>query len=290
VLKGAHLTAAVYRNPAFRPMQDMDVMVRRPDAPAAAALLESLGYSQEGGLPASRMPENGTLNSVFFRPAARIMPNVHLHWHIVNASYPLEFYASTMDVGRLWARARPLGEPFADAVCLAPEHLLLHLCEHAVKHCFAPLVLLCDMAATIRRFETGEEDFMDRFIGSTKEFGLSRPAFHALSFCEAIFPGTMPGPALARLHSENSGGMETAFARMVRSNIRLPAQNWLLYLSMCPSLKMKTRFLRRALFPGKEQLRALGNDPAGAQVSTISSHIGRLLRGARLLYTGYVKL
>jgi hypothetical protein len=84
--------------------------------------------------------------------------------------------------------------------------------------------------------------------------------------------------------------METAFARMVRSNIRLPAQNWLLYLSMCPSLKMKTRFLRRALFPGKEQLRALGNDPAGAQVSTISSHIGRLLRGARLLYTGYVKL
>src|SRR6185436_3017519 len=60
---------------------------------------------------------------------------VHLHWHVTNASLPHFMYR--VDADELWRDARG-GE-------LAPHHLLVTLCEHALKHSFAELIHLTDI-------------------------------------------------------------------------------------------------------------------------------------------------
>ena len=44
VLKGAYLAEGVYRNPALRPMNDVDLLVRQADLSAAQRSLLDLGY------------------------------------------------------------------------------------------------------------------------------------------------------------------------------------------------------------------------------------------------------
>src|SRR5262249_54995404 len=129
-LKGLHLAHRLYPSPALRDMGDLDLLVRRSRLREADAVLRALGYVPDQD---PERIDGGSLNAVeYWRDAS--LP-IHLHWNVINASLPN--FMIRVDLDEIWR----------DAVdgALAPHHLVVTLCEHALKHSFSTLILLTDI-------------------------------------------------------------------------------------------------------------------------------------------------
>ncbi len=133
LLKGAAIGATT--DPSFRarPMNDIDLLVHRPDVERAqAALLADAGWKV-------------TDNPVYLE----MLKDAHHLPHFVDDALPgmrLELHVALMpddqpfafDEALLWRDARPAPAPFDGALVPSPEHLLLHVCVHfAWQHTLA---------------------------------------------------------------------------------------------------------------------------------------------------------
>lgn len=148
VLKGAHLAASVYDDPAQRFMTDIDLLVRREHSEAAYHCLRQLGYDAA----APFLPEPYLACKHHF-PALRrtgAVAEVELHWNLTPPHR-----AWSIDAEDLWKRAIPWSIAGTAALCLNPEDLLLHLCYHATHHHLSELFwhgigTVCDVDRVIR--------------------------------------------------------------------------------------------------------------------------------------------
>ena len=134
-LKGLHLAHRVYPSASLRDMADLDLLVRPSRRRDADAELRRLGYVPD------RDPETidgGSLHAVeYWREGS--LP-VHLHWHVLNGSLPN--FMVRIDLEELWREAR--------GGALAPAHLVVTLCEHALKHSYSTLIHLTDIELASR--------------------------------------------------------------------------------------------------------------------------------------------
>lgn len=117
LLKGAALVAAVYRDPALRPMSDADLLVRPKDALRAIEVLIAEGWNTPRPLGPL---EIARFHAAPFTNAAH--GSIDLHWRPLDARFE--------DGGddALWAASRAgalAGEPCRVP---APSDLLLHAC------------------------------------------------------------------------------------------------------------------------------------------------------------------
>jgi hypothetical protein len=140
LLKGIHLAAGVYGNMGLREMNDIDVLVRREHLTRTADILMDMGYAAQKTI----LPENTTQTAHHLPPLVK--PGhacIEVHW---NLTRPGKSYS--MDPDKLWNRAVPVTVAGCEALALAPEDLLLHLCLHtSYQHQFAfGLRPSCDIA------------------------------------------------------------------------------------------------------------------------------------------------
>ena len=193
VLKGAALGSVVYRDPAFRTMGDVDLLVREHDLVAASRVLRRLGYTADD----SWRPE-AWYEAHHHHLAPLIAPDgsliVELHRSIVEAG------EGRVPVDGLWERAcleRIGGVPFR---VLAPSDLLLHLCLHLARdNMFVDGKLrdLRDMAETIRHY--GEAIEWDAVMTRAKEWQVARYVYWALWLARDMAGAAVPGAVLEGL-------------------------------------------------------------------------------------------
>jgi len=206
VLKGAYLAEAVYGEVAFRPMGDVDLLVREDDLARAQAALREIGgthrqYDQsEADIGRRRHLPHTTLGRLV----------VELHWNIVSPAGPV-----TVDVAGLWDRACPCHVAGVQTLCLAPEDLLLHLCLHVCYEDYlASLRGLVDITETARRFR-GELDWV-QLAARAGEWGGSRYVALALHLARAMLGADVPDQALALLVP---GGISPALLEAARQSL-----------------------------------------------------------------------
>jgi hypothetical protein len=122
LLKGAHLAEFVYQNPGLRPMNDLDLLVKRSDLSRIHEGLFQHGYESREESPGKCLEHVAP----YFKQGAM---KIDVHFNITRPPLSERF-----DVEELWARAetRFLGK--ARALSLCPEDLLLHLCAHTCVH------------------------------------------------------------------------------------------------------------------------------------------------------------
>jgi hypothetical protein len=220
-LKGLHLAHRLYPSPGLRDMGDLDLLVRRPALRDADAALRKLGYVPDFD-PAQI--EGGTLQAVeYWREDA--MP-VHLHWHVTNASLPHFMYR--IDVDELWRDARG-GE-------LAPHHLFVTLCEHALKHSFAELLHLTDLELASRGVD------WDLVSETSRRWGVENAVHFSLTLLRDLTEVDTPG--LRRPPLDWAGRAFLALARRRR-------WNGLSALGLMSMTRQKARFVRETLAPPK---------------------------------------
>jgi hypothetical protein len=129
LLKGAALACTVYEDPSLRTMNDLDLLMRDSEIPAAARALEALSYRQlyRASLadPGKRAAFYGGHHHATPLIAPRGRAIVELHRHIVSMGQD-GFY----DVEKIRTRARRIIIEGRRALVPSPADLVLHTCLH----------------------------------------------------------------------------------------------------------------------------------------------------------------
>lgn len=154
LLKGAALVPLVHRDPGVRPMEDLDLLVRRDDLARADGAIRSLGYRAAATAPVADTGHGAT--RVQFEPhhlpplvRADGTVTIELHHQLGSSDSVLDF-----DVAGLWDRAVPCAAGAIECARPSDEDLLVHLCLHFLvdrvrQFSRRALGQLCDVAATI---------------------------------------------------------------------------------------------------------------------------------------------
>lgn len=125
LLKGLFLSDNYYENPALRPMQDIDVLVKDEDLPGVIHIFETLG--------ATRLVE---LQSEYINSLLQHIPPfiykdvmIEVHTKLVAANLP---YSFTPDI--LWNNLNNHQIQKTNTLVFNPELNLIYLCVHLFRH------------------------------------------------------------------------------------------------------------------------------------------------------------
>jgi hypothetical protein len=240
-LKGLHLAHRVYPSPSLRDMGDLDLLVRRSRLSDADTALRRLGYAPEYD---PQTVDGGSLHAVgYWREGS--LP-VHLHWHVLNGSLPN--YMVRIDLGELWQEAR--------RGVLAAPHLLVTLCEHALKHSYSTLIHLTDIELASRGVD------WKAVVDVSRRWGLENVVLYALVLLRDLMDVRSPGlDHFQGVHPDWTG---RAFLALLRR------RRWdgLSALGLLSLTREKARFLRESISPPRTE---------GLRTRTV---MGRLRRAA----------
>jgi hypothetical protein len=258
-LKGVYLGHRVYPSPALRDLGDVDLLVRRSDLASADAELRRLGYDPVHDACMLAEGRGDLLNAVLYHREDSLP--VHLHWGLSNASLPHFMYR--IDADEVWRESRGGG--------MWGPHLLLTLCEHALKHSFRALIHLTDVEIVSRTVDWGA------VADTARRWGLERPVHYALALLRDLMGVDSPG--LERLGARPLGWAGRMFLQAARRR-RWDGLSALGLLSMAPGPGGKARFLKETLIPRTSALEGLRT----------RSPWGRLGRAVSLAWQGMTGL
>ena len=192
VLKGAHLAALVYPDPALRPMADIDLLVRPEHLSRCDQVLCELGYGP------SRRP---WIERDFTRVHHHLPPYgkpgaspLEIHWSIAQPTSPFQ-----VQVEHLWQNALPSEMAGIPALILSPEHFLLHLCIHTCydDRFIGKLRPIADVAETLHVYAS-EIDW-EQVTRVAFEWRVTRCAYLTLHLAADLLGAQISADALAAL-------------------------------------------------------------------------------------------
>jgi hypothetical protein len=137
-LKGPLLAQALYGGPCLRSSDDLDLLVQRRDFNKARSLLIDLGFEF--------VHQADDYHQTFQRRNTCI----ELHFSVAPPSNP------SMDLDRVWERARVVEFRRQKARFFSNPDLLIYLIIHGVKHEFARLIWVLDVARALADLSDGD--------------------------------------------------------------------------------------------------------------------------------------
>lgn len=145
-LKGVYLADHVYENIGARSMNDIDILVKKPDLAASLRVMQNLGLRLSTYFELDDPNTDTKHIPPMQKPGS---PPVELHWSLLEEHEPF-----TTDADGLWERTVPARIANVDALALGVEDLVLHLCLHLTYQHYLNLGLrgLLDIALVIHKF------------------------------------------------------------------------------------------------------------------------------------------
>lgn len=245
VLKGVALVETVYKNPAVRPMSDIDLLTHREHAAPAMKALAELGYSPWE--LETRPGETLTFeNEVLLYKDGPVRVNLELHWGLFDSP----FYQQTLPLAWFWETAQPLTVEGFETQMLGPEALALHLCGHLLLHHGAGNRLrglwLHDIAEVLARFEPASWTLL---LEKTRDFQLILAVQHAFAALEAHYPGLIPATIATALAALTPSPEETQVFQWLTAERRPVIQRFWADLVMLPNWRSRLHYGWHSLFP-----------------------------------------
>ena len=174
VLKGAALAITIYPSIGHRPMDDIDLLVRRADRDRGRAALEAAGYwfLPEPRQRFSPLDTQFTGEMGFCRGER---PVIELHWELTSSEWFRRLAA--LEIEALWQAARPFEIDGVQAFQLSIYDTLLHLCLHLSVHSYVHRNGYWD----IRQLLDHERPFpWERFVARARQFRLTAACYFVL--------------------------------------------------------------------------------------------------------------
>lgn len=181
VLKGMLFGLEIYGDPGYKRMNDLDILIRLDDAPAAMQIYRELGMFSAAALlgsePSIKPKRSHHLPSFVSADGALV---VGTHWGLIT---PLAPY--TIDYPAIWSRVRHIDFYGCPASAMSDEDNLHHLCIH-LPYYKTGVRELADIWNLQRHAESGLDygliaDEMDK----ARSHNL---VFHALSLAHRLVP------------------------------------------------------------------------------------------------------
>ena len=244
-LKGIFLAENVYKNIAVRPITDLDLLIKKEDLAQTNGILCSLGYLAPPNYTDFFLKKEGTpINSlVYHKPGAYFF--LHLHWHIVNSTWPLDSLVEAIDMERIWSLAEGAQINTAGCLSLAPHHLLIYLAHHGFIHHFHRSILFSDLLGSLRCYKDRLD--WDQVVKEAQRFNLSLVLYYSLSLTSKQLMVTIP--ELEKLKPTRFGFLEKLLFSFMSKGRRWPALYYLTYFLGEKGALPKIRFIKKTLFP-----------------------------------------
>jgi hypothetical protein len=265
LLKGTGLAYSVYAEPALRPRNDVDFMIRPRDEAAVRRVLCALGYAPEPDTP-------GQLVSAQFHYARtdgtglRHVCDVHLK---LSNSQP---YADFLTIDELWRESVPVPRLHPAARATSWPHALLIACVHRIAHHYdsADLIWLWDIHLLARSLAEADWEHLltvshDRQVSAVVARGLerTRDALHDATCASRIEPFAVAA------REENALPLFDA----TTTTLGVVSAD----LASLPDAKARLRLLREHLFPPASYLRE--RYPACPAPLLPLAYVYRIVRG-----------
>jgi hypothetical protein len=202
LLKGAGLATLFYEDTALRPMADVDLLVRRRDAPASIRLLNSRGWKSRYESAEALVPFE---HAVEFTGASHL--NIDLHWRAL--------WEGLQEAGdeEFWGATIPAEVGGAETRTLNPSDHLLHVCVHGAKwNDTAPVRWVAD-AMMILRSRKYKVDW-NRLVRLSRQRQLTLPLRDALAYLRQSLGAPVPEEVLSDLQSAPTSRLERQFYRI----------------------------------------------------------------------------
>ncbi len=250
VLKGIALAEHIYPGIAIRGMSDVDILVKKDCLQKVDNCLFSFGYFPRDSSVARAVKNPvGYLASLDYRKDEPSSLSLHIHWHLVNTSVPAYMFASRIDMGRIWKMSVPAVIADVESRILSPDHLIIYLCEHALRigHSFDRLILAYDIFQSIKTREKSID--WDFIIKESRDFNLSRLLYFSLTIVNDYSSLTIPDRVIDSLRPSHITIGEKFFLYLQLSNQRIRGSSYLVYLALNKGFINKCQFLYRTFFP-----------------------------------------
>ena len=146
-MKGPILAHSIYRDPAHRAFQDLDLLVPRSQSDDALSVLERDGYLETGGQgirDARRRMRTWTCEISLRHPVRRTW--IDLHWSPLPPHFPARIPFEDIRANSIAASINGIPIP-----TLALEDHLVYLAAHAAKHAWENLSAFADITCLLRQ-------------------------------------------------------------------------------------------------------------------------------------------
>ncbi len=248
ILKGIMLAEVVYKDIGARPMGDIDILIKKDDLAKADQVLLSLGYTKPRYYQSYLENQNpNSINSLMYNIDNSMRPAIHLHWHLINSTWPLDYWVKKIDMQRIWDQAELIRIGDLEVFTLAGYHLLIYLSLHAFTHGFDRLILVSDIAEVLQR----DKDTIDWDIVKTESerFCASLIIYYVLYYTQQRLNITIP--EIEHIRPEKIGFPEKRLEMLFKDAVRGYKLSYLTYLLLHKRLPDKVRFIWKTIFPSR---------------------------------------
>ena len=233
-LRGPALGERLYDDPALRPCGDVDVLVDRAALGQVEGALAALGFHEVDRRPGFAREFSYALELVGSSHGVVVEPHFAL-------GYPP--FTDSVDLGRVWSRARRARVAGVETLVLAPEATLLNLCLHVVHKAPAvPALWIYDLDRLVRR--EGVSLDWPEFLALARASRLAPLVAATLRRAKALFGSPIPDDVLAELERAAASPL----ARLL-SGTSVDGKESLAALLALPGVRARLRYASAVLFP-----------------------------------------
>ncbi|MBI4508019.1 MAG: nucleotidyltransferase family protein [Deltaproteobacteria bacterium] len=206
ILKGILFAETIYKNPHYKKMNDVDILVRREDLDAIYDIYGRMGFFSAaelvGGSP--RKQEKFSHHAPpFFSRDLKCM--IGTHWGLITPLAPYK-----LDYSAIWSRVRDIDFYGHPAKSMAPEDNLHHLCVH-LPYYKTGVRELADIYNLVRRCR--KELDWPLFLSEVAKAGTENLVYHALSLSDRLSPDPDVKKAVAAVEPRTSAYFREETAR-----------------------------------------------------------------------------
>lgn len=244
ILKGSALAYTHYPAPWSRPRFDLDLLVARADRDRSRGIMRALGY-HEGRPMSSRWLMH---QDAWKRSVGSDLRDVDVHFELTNR----QFFAATLPVDVLLARAVPA--PFAGlhALQLDAVDALIYACVHRVAHHSqeARLIWHADIA---RQGAALDVAAVRTLVARARDAGLASIVAQELRIAGALWNERSGALAPEIVRELSDAGRSEAATRFLAGG-RGPAGDLWLDLRSLPRWRDRVGLLGELLFPTRDYM------------------------------------
>jgi len=248
VLKGAALAEGVYRNPALRPMGDLDLLVRRAEVEPARRVLAARGFElgRAETHPGALVEHE---NEILLWKPGRVRVDLDLHWSLIDSP----FHQQRTPEEWFWQTARAAAIGGAPARVLGAEALVLHLCAHLALHHGGTGLLWWNDIAEVLAAEGADLDWGE-LAARAQDFGLLLPVRQVLAALAVEWGAPVPAAALRDLEERQPSRQEARAIALLQNPGSAGRRFWS-DLAAMPSWRQRLRYARTHVLPSPEYMR-----------------------------------
>ena len=225
----------VYGDPGFRPLGDVDLMVKSSHKGRLKGLLWEAGYT----MPAPIYPDLLCKDGIW----------VDIHTHILNLSrIQSRRYLFPEDLSPMWERAILFSDKSRGLLILDPYDSFIALAAHALKHSYSRLIWLVDLHESLLKW-VRNPDGWEGIVERTQFWQQEKVVLYSLIQMERIFDLKVPLWVKHDLGIQRLNILEKHLIRLKLRGFSSEELCYGLWLCNIKGAGRKFSFFRETIFP-----------------------------------------